>query len=82
MIERAKVATDLIGLIRQNTGAFYPMMIDLARYINSLFCPCRYVEYWVFDLNFGRNQSDTEMGIELRGIDTIEKFVTFLQSKA
>lgn len=51
------------------------------KFINSLFCDCKYVEYWVLDMNFGTNITNTEMGYELVEYNTIEKFVDFLFSR-
>lgn len=84
MTDRGMLANDLLRVLYTHSRVPSPdmdLLTGLARYINSLFCPCRYVEYWVFDLDFGRNESDTDMGIELRGIDTIYDFVRFLLSK-
>ena len=58
----------------------YNYVVSVCDLISCVFCGCKYVEYFVFDLDFGRNQTDTEMGVELRGL-TIETFVDLLYSK-
>ncbi len=59
-----------------------PIVKAFMGFINFiLFCDCKYVEYWCLDLNFGQNTTETEMGYELRGLDTIEKFVDFMYEK-
>lgn len=68
--------------IRRNGVQNFDMIMAICRFVNKLFCDCRYVEYWVFDMNFGQNECMTELGHELRGIDTIEKFTDFLFSHA
>ena len=69
------------GDIRRNGSRNYHTLLSVCTFINSLFCDCKYIEYWVFDLNFGQNECMTELGFELKGIDTIDKFVDFLFSK-
>lgn len=67
--------------IRRNGIAHYHLLLSVCHFVNSLFCDCRLVEYWVFDMSFGQNQCMTEMGIELSGLDTIEGFVDYLFTK-
>lgn len=84
MLDRESVIDILKAVqwdIRRDGVKNYHLLLAICRFINSLFCDCRYVEYWVFDLGFGKNISGTELGFELCGIDTIEKFVDYLYSK-
>ena len=84
MTDRGMLANDLLRVLFTHSRVPSPdmyLLTGLARYINSLFCPCRYVEYWAFDLDFGRNISDSDMGYELRDIDSPEKLIQFLLSK-
>jgi len=67
--------------IRINGDKNYYLLLSVCEFINKIFCDCKLVEYWVFDLSFGEHESKTEMGFELKGIDSIEKMATFLISK-
>lgn len=69
------------GDIRKHGVQNYHLLLEVCRFVNSLFCPCRYVEYWVFDMGLGQNICNTELGFEMAGIDTVEKLVEFLYSK-
>jgi hypothetical protein len=77
----AEILTRIQNDIRVNGVTNYPLLLTVCLFINSVFCQCKYVEYWIFDMDFGKNVCNTEMGYELRGIDTIDKFVNFLFSK-
>jgi hypothetical protein len=77
----AKILTCIQNDIRVNGIKNYHLLLAVCSFINSVFCQCLYVEYWIFDMNFGMNSCNTEMGYELRNIDTIDKFVNFLFSK-
>jgi hypothetical protein len=62
---------------RWNPGS-YRLVMDMCSFIGKHFCDCKYVEYFVFDMNFGKNQCFTEMGYELRDVKNIEQFIDFL----
>ena len=85
MVERSDVIK-LLTAIQRDINYYgvtrYDLIKTMCEFVNRLFCNCKYVEYWVFDLDFGRNVSNTEMGCELKGLDTIDKFVDFLYAKS
>ena len=67
--------------IRLHGSKNYYLLLSVCHFINRLYCNCKYVEYWIFDMNFGEHECKTELGFELKGIDTIDKFVDFLETK-
>ena len=79
--ETVKLISAIRVDIMANGITNYPLLFTVCSFINSVFCQCKYVEYWIFDMDFGKNVCNTEMGYELRGVDTIESFVNFLFSK-
>lgn len=54
------------------------LVMSVCEFIGGHFCNCKYVEYFVFDMDFGRNECHTEMAYELRDIHNIVQFVDFL----
>lgn len=73
---------DLLTVMQDHMSKWNPgqyrLMLAICEFIGKHFCDCKYVEYFVFDLDFGRNEGYTEMGFELRNVKTIYQFVDFL----